>query len=376
MNTEYKALAKDGATNMGGSPSLLILDETGQVVGANDDFISAVITSQGAHEAPLRLVISTQAANDSDLLSIWIDDALTGKDPQTICHLYAAPQDADVLDEKAWHAANPALGKFRNLGDMQKMANDASRMPSFENSFRNLYLNQRISVNSPFISRNAWLSCADEVCPIEECEEIFGGLDLSGKTDLTSLVLYGLKGGLWNAYPYFWTPAIGLLERSKRDRTPYDVWKSMGLLSTTPSATVDYDFVAKEIADITSGLNVIAIAYDRWRIDLLKKELDELGISLPLVEFGQGFKQMSPALEAIESHILNKTLRHGGHPVLTMCANNAMVTRNPAGDRKLEKMKTSGRIDGMVALAMAAGISQSAEKAGDINDFITSPVIL
>jgi phage terminase large subunit-like protein len=377
MNTEYKALAKDGATNMGGSPSLLILDETGQVIGSQDDFIDAVITSQGAHEAPLRLVISTQAANDSDLLSIWIDDALTGKDPQTICHLYAAPQDADVLDEKAWQAANPALGKFRNLGDMKKMANDASRMPSFENTFRNLYLNQRISVNSPFISRNAWVACADEPCPIEECDEVYGGLDLSGKTDLTSLVLYGHKNGLWNAYPYFWTPAIGLEERSRRDRAPYDVWHRQGYIFTTPNATVDYDFVAKQIGEIVSEINLVAIAYDRWRIDLLKKELDAIGVVLPLVDFGQGFKDMSPALEAIEGKILNKTLRHGAHPVLTMCANNSMVTRNPAGDRKLEKMKTSGRIDGMAALAMAAGIAEREhEKQGAFGDFLNNPLVL
>lgn len=377
MNTEYRALAKEGSTNMGGSPLLLILDETGQVVGSKDSFIDAVITSQGAHEKPLRLVISTQAANDSDLLSIWIDDALTGKDPQKICHLYAAEAGCDVLDKKAWKAANPALGKFRNLGDIQKMANDASRMPSFENTFRNLYLNQRVSMKSPFISRSVWQECAEETCPIEECDELYGGLDLSGKTDLTSLVLYGHKNGKWNAYPYFWAPAVGLEERAKRDRAPYDVWVKQGFIQTTPSATVDYDFVAAGIAEITKGKNVIAIAYDRWRIDILKKELDRLGLDLPLVDWGQGFKDMSPALDAIEAQILNATLRHGAHPVLTMCANNSIVTKNPAGDRKLEKMKTSGRIDGMVALAMAAGIAERThEKQGFFGDFINNPLVL
>lgn len=377
MNVRYKALAKEGATNMGGSPLLLILDETGQVVGSKDSFIDAVITSQGAHENPLRLVISTQAANDSDLLSIWIDDALTGKDPQKICHLYAAEPEADVLDKAAWEAANPALGKFRNLGDMEKMAGDASRMPSFENTFRNLYLNQRVSLNSPFISKNSWLACAEPTCPIEECDELYGGLDLSGKTDLTAFVLYGHKNGLWNAYPFFWTPAIGLHERAKRDRVPYDIWVKQGLIFTTPSATVDYDFVAAQIAEICAPLPIVAIAYDRWRIDILKKELSRLGIELPLMDWGQGFKDMSPALDAIEGQILNATLRHGGHPVLTMCANNSVLTKNPAGDRKLEKMKTSGRIDGMVALAMAAGIAEREhEKQGKFEDFLNNPLVL
>lgn len=376
MNTEYKALAKDGATNMGGSPVLLILDETGQVVGPQDDFIDAVITSQGAHDEPLRLVISTQAANDADLLSIWIDDAKAGQDKQTICHLYAANEGAGLTDEEQWAASNPALGVFRNKDDIKKMANDAVRMPSFENTFRNLYLNQRISAASPFISRSSWIDCADETCPIEECDEVYAGLDLSAKTDLTAFVMLGHKDGLWNVYPYFWTPELGLVERSKRDRSPYDVWKQKGFIRTTAGATVGYDFVAAEILELTQGVNLVAVAYDRWRMDVLKKEFERIGVDLPMVEWGQGFKDMSPALEALEGRILNKTLRHGANPVLTMCANNATVIKNPAGDRKLEKMKASGRIDGIVALAMAAGIAdRNHEGHGAFSEFINNPLV-
>ena len=40
---------------------------------------------------------------------------------------------------------------------------------------------------------------------------------------------------------------------------------------------------------------------------------------------------------------------------MTMCAANAVATRDPAGNRKLDKSKATGRIDGMVALAMALG---------------------
>ena len=377
MNTSYKALSKDGKTNMGGSPILLILDETGQVVGSQDSFIDAVVTSQGAHEHPLRIVISTQAANDSDLLSIWIDDALKGEDKQKVCHLYAADNECDLLDEDAWKAANPALGIFRSKADMAKMANDAMRMPSFENSFRNLYLNQRISAASPFISKNAWQSCSGEACHISECEEVYAGLDLSAKTDLTAFVLYGVKDGIWNVYPYFWTPENGLIERARRDRAPYDVWVEQGFIQTTFGATIDYEWVAQMILNIIDGVPVKAIAFDRWRIDVLKKEFERIGVELPLVEWGQGFKDMSPALEAVEAKVLNGKMRHGDNPVLNMCAQNSRTIRNPAGDRKLEKMKNTGRIDGMVALAMAAGIAERThEDGGNLDDFLNDPLIM
>ena len=57
----------------------------------------------------------------------------------------------------------------------------------------------------------------------------------------------------------------------------------------------------------------------------------------------------------LEHELLEENLRHGAHPVLTMCAANAVVTRDPAGNRKLDKSKAAGRIDGAVALAMALG---------------------
>lgn len=375
MSVEYKALAAEGKTAHGLSPVVAILDETGQVSGSQDAFVDAIITSQGAHESPLLLVISTQAANDTDLLSLWIDDAK--KDDETVCHVYAADKEEDVLDESAWYKANPALGKFRSLDDMRQMAEQANRMPSFENSFRNLYLNQRISMHSPFISKNSWVACAGEPFDLADCGEIYGGLDLSARTDLTAFVLLGSKGKEWSAHCWFWTPEKGLHDRAKRDRAPYDVWVNQGLIRTTVGASIEYESIAREIAEITEGLHITAIAFDRWRMDVLKKEFNEIGLELPLVEWGQGFKDMSPAVDDLEDKILNNTLRHGANPVLTMCANNATIIRDPAGNRKIDKTKSSVRIDGIVALAMAAGVAERMhETQADISEFINNPLVL
>lgn len=355
LNVEYKALSAEGRTAHGRSPVLAILDEVGQVKGPQDDFTDAITTSQGAHESPLLIAISTQAADDADLFSIWIDDAQKSGDQRIVSHVYSAPKDCDLQDRKAWKAANPAMGVFRSLEDLEEQAKQAARMPSAENTFRNLCLNQRVSTFSPFISVGVWKSCAGVVLDYGNAP-VWCGLDLSARTDLTALVIVGKIAGVWHVRPHFWTPEQGLHDRCKRDRAPYDVWIRQGYLHTTPGATVDYEYVAQDIAAILGELDVRAIAYDRWRISLLQKEMTEQGIDLPLVEFGQGFKDMSPAIEALECEILNGRIAHGGHPVLTMCASNAVVSRDPAGNRKLDKHKATGRIDGMVALAMAFGI--------------------
>lgn len=361
-NVEFRALSAEGKTTHGLSPILAILDETGQVKGPQDEFVDAVVTAQGAHEAPLLMVISTQAATDADLLSIWIDDALKGEDPKTVCHLYTTPMEMDILDKKSWKLSNPALGKFRSEPDMQKLAEKASRMPSAENTFRNLNLNQRVSTVSPFVAKQTWDSCLGDLPPIYECDEVWAGLDLSARTDLTACVFLGRKGDKFYAYPVVWTPEIGLVDRAKRDRVPYDLWVKQGYMFTTPGATVDYEYVAKHIGEVASDVKILhAIAFDRWRIDVFKKECDKLGLELPLVPFGQGFKDMSPALDTVEAQLLNARIIHNNNPALNMAAANAVVVKDPAGGRKLDKSKATNRIDPMVALAMACGVSNFEE---------------
>lgn len=354
MNVTYQAISAEAKTSHGKSPIVAILDEVGQIRGPQSDFVDAVTTAQGAYEEPLLIYISTQAATDNDFFSIQIDDAQEHKPPKTVCHVYAADEDANPLDQKQWYKANPALGIFRSFSDMEKQAKKAARIPSFENTFRNLNLNQRVESTSPLISRGAWDACKTAP-PAMERMEIYGGLDLSARLDLTSAVFNASVADQLYTWPFFWMPKQGLRERAKRDRQPYDVWAKQGLIRLVPGNSVDYEWVAADIMKIIGDNTLISLAFDRWRIDIFKRDCERLGISLPLVPFGQGYKDMSPAIEAMEEHILNRELMHGNHPVLRMCIANAVATMDPAGNRKLDKAKATGRIDGAQALAMSIG---------------------
>ena len=366
LNVEFKAIAADGKTAMGGSYSLVLIDEIGQIRGPQSDFVDSLATSQGAYADQLMIAISTRASNAADLFEQWIQDAETSKDPKIVSHVYSAPAGCDLMDESAWYAANPALGIFRSLDDLRDQLTQAARLPAMESSARNLLLNQVISTVSPFISPTVWQNCAGAVLPFGDAP-VFCGLDLSARTDLTALVIIGKVAGQWHVVPHFWTPETGLRDRAARDRAPYDVWHRQGYLHSTPGATIDYEFVATDMAAILSGLNVQAVAFDRWRIDLLKKELSKIGADLPLVPWGQGFKDMSVALDALEAELLNARVNHGGHPVLQMCASNAIVVKDPAGGRKLDKGRATGRIDGLQAMAQAFGAAAQAIEAETID---------
>lgn len=374
MNTEYKAIAADGSTAQGLSPPLIIFDEIGQVRGAQNDFYDALATSQGAHASPLMINISTQSSKDDDLLSILIDDAKNGGDKHTVCHVYAAPEGCELDDLQAWQAANPALNTFRSLDDMRHYAERAKRMPSFENTFRNLYLNQRVNPIAPFISVSEWKKCASGYDGFQAAcmqGEVYAGLDLSARNDLTAFVVVARDAqGIWHSYAEFWTPAATLLDRAKQDRAPYDVWVRDGYLTALAGATVDYADVAERIIQLCDDFGIKTIAYDRWRMDVFKKALG--GANLPLVEWGQGFKDATVGIEALEEAVLNDRFRHNNNPVQNMCVHNARVLTDPAGNRKFEKAKSTGRIDGIVALSMAMGAAsrQVAQDEPEYNIFL------
>lgn len=149
------------------------------------------------------------------------------------------------------------------------------------------------------------------------------------------------------------------------------MWHKEGWLSATPGKTVDYKFVAEHLWVLYNEIDLRKVAFDRWNWRHLKPWLLMAGFQEHLLEgdsavfeqMGQGFQSMSPALRDLESAILNENLVHGGHPVLTMCAANATVQADPAGNRKLSKIKSHGRIDGMVALAMAMSVAGTFQNA-------------
>jgi phage terminase large subunit-like protein len=368
LGTVYRALSAETSTAYGLSPVLVIHDELAQVHGPRSELYEALETATAAQENPLSIIISTQARNDSDLLSILIDDAVEGHDPRTVLRLHVAPNDLDPFSDEAIRAANPAFDHFMNREEVRGMAKDAKRMAGRENDYRNLVLNQRVDASAPFVSVATWRACGSPVKPLDKCDAVFGGLDLSATKDLTALVLIGKIDGLWHIEPHFWLPSAGLAEKSRLDRTPYDLWHRQGFLETTPGATIDYDFVADRLTTLFRRYPIQKIAFDDWNFKFLKPYLLRAGMDERFIEakfetFRQGFKSMSPALAELDRHLSNKRMAHGNHPVLQMCAYNSTVTTDPAENRKLVKKKYFGRIDGMIALTMAVGVVPSEVQA-------------
>lgn len=273
--------------------------------------------------------------------------------------------DDPLQDEACWPKANPSL-QFADLPGMQylrELVTEARGMPSKESIVRRLNFSQWTAAINPWLSSHVWEPCRRDFTPADlRGRRAYGGLDLSSTTDLTALVLLiepvDPKDPTqpWLIVPYCWLPKDDIQHRANRDRVDYPTWHRQGHLELTPGRAISKRHVLQRVVQICAGFDVVSIAYDRWRMADLVQQADDDAIKLPpLIDFGQGYKDMSPAIDAFETAILNQTVAHNGHPILTWCAANAVTTSDPAGNRKLDKAKATGRIDLVVAAVMAHG---------------------
>jgi phage terminase large subunit-like protein len=232
----------------------------------------------------------------------------------------------------------------------------AQRSPGAEPAFLNLRLNRRVSATASLISGTDWKSCGDPVDPAElEGRPCWCGLDTASTKDLAALIAYFPEDG-GAVLAWFWTPQDTVLDHEHHDRAPFSAWVREGYLLTTPGRTIDLMAPILKLGEVMDLYDVCGVAHDRHRIAELRRLLDQAGIDAPLVEIGQGFVGMAPAVDAFERAVLDRRLRHGMHPVLTWNVANTRVVTDPSGNRKVDKTATTLRIDGAVALVEACGI--------------------
>lgn len=289
--------------------------------------------------------------------------------------------DDPFKDEKCWHKANPSLKYgLPKISYLRDQVRNAKGMPSDEAIVRRLNFCQWTEARNPWISAEIWNS-ARSIYDWRDLQgrRAYGGLDLGSTTDLTGLVLWiepVKENEPWHLVSFAWLPDEGLGRKEEIDRVPYLAWKTAGLLETTPGKAISKLHILKHIVELMDVFDIQCIAYDRWRIQDLIQLAADYECPLPeLIPFGQGYKDMSPAIEKFETALLNNEVIHNGHPILTNCAANAVTTSDPAGNRKLDKEKATGRIDLIVAAVMGAGIALSGKEKENLDDFINDPII-
>jgi len=354
----YRAISAEAHSKHGFNASRVIYDELH--AAPSRDLWDVLTSSTGARDQPLVIAISTAGYDRKSILYELYIHAKKVKetpelDPSFLPILYEAGEKDDWTDEAVWHKANPALGDFRSLEEMRVAFHRARAIPAQENTFRRLYLNQWTEQITRWISVDSWDQCKAEFIGWEAFRgrRCYVGMDLSSTKDLTAIVaVFPDMDGGFDVLPHFFCPYDRLRERGLKDRVPYEEWQRRGYLQATPGNSVDYEAVRVKLNQWHKQYQIRSIAFDPWNaVDLVTRLREQDG--LPCVQLGQGFAALSAPTKSLERAILNRQLRHDGHPVLRWNIQNISTESDANGNIRISKRVSTERIDGAAALIMA-----------------------
>ncbi len=282
------------------------------------------------------------------------------------CYVCGLDDQDDWKDEAVWLKANPLLGKSISHKYLREQVREAIGMPAKQNIVRRLNFCEWTESVAAWLSKDVWdASLADIDVESLRGRRCWGGLDLSSKKDLTALTLVFEPGddGIWDAITFLWTPKDTLVEREDKDRAPYSQWVRDEHLIAIPGRVIDYGWVAKTIGDIQEDFDLQCIGYDPHKIEYLEAELDDQQVQVDLVSHSQGYYKpkdgiwMPRSVEEVEILIETKRIRVQRNPAMYWCAAGAVIQMDEHENKKFSKKKATGRIDGVVALAMAIGVA-------------------
>ena len=363
-------LSADAAGHLGKNSHGLIFDEFAYL--RRRDFWDVMHTSMGAREQPLSFAISTAGIYDPDGFG-WNEYEYARKvaageikNDEMLPLLYGIDIDDDWTDEENWKKANPNLGVTVSMEFYRSEFKRAEESVTEQNAIRMLYLNQWVHQAVRWLDMRAWASCGGEPEP-EPGAACWGGLDLGSTTDLTALVLVFPGEGEEPTYDIlarFYMPEKSALKRERADNVPYRTWADEGLVTLTPGSSCDYAFVRADVAELADRYDVKEIAFDRWGAQQISNQLIDDGHNI--VEFGQGYASMTAPTKDLERLVLAGRLRHGDNALLRWNAGNCVAQQDPHENIKLVKDKSTGRIDGMIALVMGLARAMAAVDSSSV----------
>lgn len=358
-NSFYQVLSAEAFSKHGFNIHGVVYDELH--TAPNRKLFDVMTKGSGdARTQPLYFLITTAG---TDIHSICYEqhqkakDIIEGRKHDSTFYpvIFGADPEDDWSDPKVWKKANPSLGITVQMDKVEAAFESARQNPAEENTFRQLRLNQWVKQAIRWMPMEKWDAVKKDFT--EESllgRECYGGLDLSSTGDITSIVLVfppTREDENYYVLPYFWIPEENMEKRVLKDHVPYDIWEKKGYLISTEGNVIHYDFIEKFIEDLGKKFNIKEIAFDRWGAVQLSQDLDGMGFTV--IPFGQGFSSMSSPTKELMNLVLAKKFYHNGHPVLRWNMDNVCVRTDPAGNIKMDKSKSSEKIDGAVALVMA-----------------------
>lgn len=363
--SSFRVVSADAEGKHGGNLHLAIIDELH--VQPDRHLVDVIQTSMASanRRQPLFIWITTSdwsrpsICNEKHDYACKVRDRIID-DPAFLPVIYEAPPDADWKSPEVWAKANPNLGVSVSVEYMERECQHAQEIPAYENTFKRLHLNVQTEQDVRWLQLDRWDACKGERTAVELLADLRGqechtGLDLSSIADTTSLAAWFPERKA--CLVWYWVPKENAEARERRDRVPYVTWARQGFIKLTDGNRVDYDVIRADLRVLAQTYKVRSVSIDPWNATQLFTQLqaDAGGLGFEVIECRQGFKSLNSPSKELERLLLGGEIAHGGNPVLRWQAGNVTVETDKAGNIAPSKSKSTGRIDGIVALVMAIG---------------------
>jgi phage terminase large subunit-like protein len=299
-------------------------------------------------------------------------------------------------NEACWPKALPALGVTFPIENVRGRVRSAQLLTSTALSVKRLYFGIPVGSAEYWIEESAWRAVQGTVDP----DELKGlpcwlALDLSQKNDLTALTAsWQRKDGHLLTKTWYWTAREGLEDRAREDLAPYLEYVEEGLLIAVPGPTIRYSFIAAQVKRLQAEHDIQALVFDAaffadfqaachevelkyWIWTGKDSELYAPSGALKMMRHGQGKRVnvgdkalediqlvMPHSVTKLEDAILNHTITIDASRVTDLCVMNAAIDEDGQGNRAFDKLRSRGRIDGLVTNAMVVGAAEAGITAG------------
>lgn len=375
--SKFEALSSEGSTLDGLNTHFAIIDELH--AHKTRSVYDVVETSIGKRTQSMLWIITTAGSNRAGIcyeVRGFVRKVLDGSalDDSQFGIIYGLDDGDDWTTEEALIKANPNWGVSVMPEVLLPLQAKAMSMPSAANNFRTKHLNEWVNADVSWMDMRAWDACADSSLTVEDFEgqPCFMALDLASKTDIAAKINLYVRDGHYYAFGDYYLPRDTV---DKGENSQYSGWESLGLLTVTDGAIIDFMVIENKILEDCKRFEVIEVPYDPFQATQLSMRLLNQGVNM--VEVRPTVLNFSEPMKQLEALVLDKKFHHNGDPVLTWMVSNVVCHTDAKDNIYPRKERHENKIDGVVALIMALSraIADNNEH-GNLDDFLANPIRL
>ena len=396
-NAKLKIVAADADTSSGTKAGFVLVEEL-WLFGKKAKSAAMLSEALGGLAArPEGFVIYVTTHSDEPPAGVFKEklayfrDVRDGRvtDPGTLGVLYEWPEamlEAEAyLDPENFYVTNPNLGRsVSNDYLLSKMKEEMSGDGEGKQIFLAKHLNVEIGLRQRrdrWRGADHWEGAAESALTLDDlldrCEVVVVGIDGGGLDDLFGLAVVGRERGgkRWLVWTHAWCQ-MDVLDLRKDIASVLRDFAEQGDL--TLCTEVEQDII--EVADLVeriarTGLlpEKEGIGADPFGIGALVDELAQRDIREPQLTGVRQGVNLTSATHTAERKLRDKSLVHGGQPLMDWCVSNAKAEQRGNAVIITKQAAGKAKIDPLVALLSAIKLMEfGPEPTGNIDSWIES----